>query len=364
MDTYQHIINTPPDELFNLSQKFLSNNSTDDYYIHLIMAANLNHQPAINFIIGIFGTNKYPLKFITQPILNFLKYTQNYMYSSTFLARAYRDNKVYDKAIELFQPGVEANCPIALHCLAYMYERGLGTNVDYRKAIELYELAAVQNYSSSIYNLALLYALGQGVVRDYAKAAELFELAIKYGDSDAIINLGILYHNGEGVVQDFVKAVELFTTAVSHGNINAMRNLASMYEHGRGVQLDLSEAERLYKLSYESGNKTALNDIIFLYRMNLDKFEPEKIVAYIMERAPDKLSKIFPDRNACIVLQKWYHNEKKIVDMQKLLDDQIEINRQLMEHINLSPGGPEYLELLRGWNTKVGQINYSIDLSN
>lgn len=314
MDTY---LNKSPDELFNLAMKFLSDGSTDNYYIHLIMAANLNHQPAIKFIINQLNRDKFK-NVITQVTLDFLQSTSNYAWSSTFLARAYRGGDIveknYGKALELLTIGVNAKCCLAIHTLAHMYEYGLGVQQDYGKAFQLYGVSAAQKYAPSINNL------------------------------------GAMYIDGRHVKKNSTKAMELYTEAMDYGDVYAMLNIGAIHQNGEHVDKNLSEAERYYKLAHENGNEFAITRLVNLYKCHMNSFNPEVIVEYFMEHAPDRLQEL----NTCsdiisVIIKKWRL-------CQGQLDEQVTVNRQLTDHINLSPGGIEYLELLNEWNKKIDKL--------
>lgn len=458
MDDYSHIINMPPEDLFEKALPCIPD--TDDGYIPIVMAANLNHQAAIELIIGTWSNDKFPLNPTTQTQIDFLEKTQTYAWSATLLARAYRDGTLvpinYEKAIELFNIGITNKCCIAPFSLAYMYKHGLGVeknystaaelyiasddflpamyqlsklylkgkgieqdeskaiglleaaakrnhldsmyklamvyenrnqyteairihemavklndinaivnlaliyhngtgvNKDYARAIELYDQGVALNDPDSMFNLALLYCEDDNPNKNYAKAAELYELAVKLGDSDAILNLAIMYHEGVYIEQNLSRAIELYNMAIELDNLNAQFNLGLLY--GYTDAKDLTRAENLFKIAHDAGDPGAFNALLCLYLNNLTEFDPEKIVEYILEKDPNKLTQIFTEINIIEVLQTWRQCKNKLGIVQGLLDEQVLMNRQLTDHINLVPDGPEYLELLNGWNKKIDKL--------
>ena len=76
--------------------------------------------------------------------------------------------------------------------LGYLYQKGLGVEIDYDKAKHWLELAASQGDTYSQVNLGILYADGLGVEQDYEKAKYWYEKAAEQGDDVAKENLEIL----------------------------------------------------------------------------------------------------------------------------------------------------------------------------
>lgn len=86
-----------------------------------------------------------------------------------------------------------------------------------------------------------------------------------------------------------------------------------------------------------------MENLIELYQYNLSQFPKEEIIEYFIERNPDALTTIFNyDSEMISYLQRMYAAEKKVVELKKF-------NSELLDHINLSPDGAEYLKIRAIW---------------
>lgn len=119
----------------------------------------------------------------------------------------------YDLALECYKKEAAEGNEIAINNVAYMYENGVGTNVDYATAVVWYEKAAELGSDTAMYNLGNLYASGLGVEIDYEVAAQWYEKSAEAGYTDAMTVIGFMYENGIGVEQDEATAQNWYTKA-------------------------------------------------------------------------------------------------------------------------------------------------------
>ena len=94
----------------------------------------------------------------------------------------------------------------AQNSLGFMYERGIGCEMNISHAIHWYQLAAAQKYADAINNLGMLYESGTGPVKDYEIAAQFYLEAAEMNHLDAMNNLGYCYQHGKGTKQDYAEA--------------------------------------------------------------------------------------------------------------------------------------------------------------
>ena len=69
--------------------------------------------------------------------------------------------------------------------LGWLYENGLGVNLNYQKAIEWYRRAAEQGYAYAQTALGKMYSEGRGVRQDLNSAYMWFSIAASLWDPDA-----------------------------------------------------------------------------------------------------------------------------------------------------------------------------------
>lgn len=108
--------------------------------------------------------------------------------------------------------------------IGYMYQFGRGVNQNYEKAVELYQKGVDLGDAGACLNLGYMYNEGLGVNQDYQKAVELYQKACDLGDADAFCNLGAMYYNGQGVNQDKQKALQLYKKACDMGDEQGCKN--------------------------------------------------------------------------------------------------------------------------------------------
>ena len=310
----EEIINMPVDKLYSKAIEFKQINDHNNYYMYMTMAANYDHPEAINCLTEDYSRDENLLQdhIVTFP---FYEQTKNFSYSSNYLACMYRDGngvkQNYQKAIEFYMRAIEKGNSKAMHHLAYMYVRGTGVKQNYKKAIKLYTLAIKKGNSKSMNNLAHMYQSGNGVERNYQKAINLYIRAIEKELPASMNNLATMYRNGNGVKQNYQKAVELYTRAIEKGSTSALANLTNLYQAHKSL------------------------------------FDKNDIIDFFLVKYPDNLKTIFNYNSDMILcLQEKYTMREKIQELEKT-------NKELIHHINLSPGGPEYFEVMNEWKHKL-----------
>lgn len=71
---------------------------------------------------------------------------------------------MYLQAADLGNPEAQGD-------IGYMYQKGLGVDIDYAMALKWYLKAAEQGNSVGLFNVGSLYYFGRGVQKDYSEAA-------------------------------------------------------------------------------------------------------------------------------------------------------------------------------------------------
>lgn len=226
-------------------------------------------------------------------------------YSCMFLADKYYNGQGvpqdYTEAIYWYEKSIswQKDNTGALYSLGYMYENGLGVDVNYDYAIELYRRVAdshgdnvstktldtVVRIPECMFRLGQIYQYGEKEYKDYQKAIHYYQKAIKYDHADALFYLGTMAFNGQGMNENKALALELWTKAanvkvydndpITVGGLSSMYNLGVCYEMGYGCRIDYENAKSWYHKALEWGYDGA-------------KLAIEKLDAKILEQEKKK----------------------------------------------------------------------------
>jgi TPR repeat protein len=158
-------------------------------------------------------------------------------------AQSSLDNGRYEAAFARWQRLALLGDPSAQNQVGWMYERGVGVNIDLQKAVKWYRKRAKSDYATAQTNLGLMYLNGTGVKQDAAIARLWFENASKKGAAKATNNLGVLFDRGAGVPENIKLAAELFRRAGFFGAMQRQKNLGILHRFGRGVERDPARAK-------------------------------------------------------------------------------------------------------------------------
>jgi TPR repeat protein len=163
------------------------------------------------------------------------------------LGRAHFDKEDYGPAFREFSTASDAGYAAAKGALGYLYDGGLGTQVDKTKAVVLYREASDGNVSFAAHNLGVMLREGTGAPIDYPASLAHFRKAVSLGHRQSLVDVGFAYDNGYGVTKDHVEAIRWYRQAAEDDTPEALNNLGSAYENGDGVTQDFAEALAWYK---------------------------------------------------------------------------------------------------------------------
>ncbi len=145
------------------------------------------------------------------------------------------DSDALDRADEFFEAEdyahakllyqkIAPNYGLACARLGYMYEKGLGMEIDYPRALAYYERGAqLGEEAECALRLGVMHEEGLGVGVNYKTAFQYYEAALRLGESlgeedeFARFKLGCFYFNGYGVAQDRDKGIAMLRQAASAG---------------------------------------------------------------------------------------------------------------------------------------------------
>ncbi|WED42204.1 SEL1-like repeat protein [Legionella cardiaca] len=158
-------------------------------------------------------------------------------------------------AAKWYNASAEQGQPVAQFLLGRLYQLGkIGVTPDYEAAKKWYS-ASQSNYSRSAVALGFIY---DTVDDDYQNALKSYELATKKDDKVGQYNLALIYEDGKGVPVDNTKAKVLYAKAAELGHKEAMTQLAEFYFNGLAGKRDEQQALQWYKKAAALGDSDAL----------------------------------------------------------------------------------------------------------
>ena len=137
-------------------------------------------------------------------------------------------------AIQMLQKYAEEGTAQSQSKLAYLYDRGMGVEMNVESALKWYHAAAKQDDPTALNNLGLMYLARKGVQNDPNEALRYFKLAAEKGSSGAMDNLGEMYGKGIGVPRDLAEAFKWFLMAAEYGHGLAKCKVGDFYRNGLG----------------------------------------------------------------------------------------------------------------------------------
>lgn len=203
------------------------------------------------------------------------------------------DSEKMKQARQIYQGLAQKGDQDAQLKLAFMDEKGLGSEPDMASAQRWYTASAEQGNPRAEYLLGQFYQLGENgepdynlakqwykkasttlpeasvalgfidetVDDDYVQALKDYEQAAAKGYPLGVYNLALMYLYGKGTPVNFEKAKSLFTEAANKNVHEAMNQLGGIYFMGLGEQRDEQKALTWYKKAAELGNANALYEL-------------------------------------------------------------------------------------------------------
>jgi len=217
-------------------------------------------------------------------------------------------------------------------------------NIDWNRYFVYLTMAANLNHELAIQKLNCNYSNKLNLQQKHHNVLNFYNKTSNY--SHSCNYLGYMYHIGEGIERNYAKAIELYQMAINLGNSNAMYNLADMYENGEGIERNYAKAIELLQMAINLGNSEAMNNLIIMYKKHHMIFDKNKIIEYFIIKKPDALIEIFKYDSFIIEhLQELFIANKEIEQLEKE-------NKQLKLHINASPGGSLYFDMMEDFNSR------------
>jgi TPR repeat protein len=176
----------------------------------------------------------------------------------------------YGYALLSLKPLADKGHPMAEANMGYMYENGLGVQMDLREAARWYQLAAEQGDPYSETRLGYLYEKGLGVRRDDALAVQWYTKSAAAGNQMGQSWLGTMYRDGRGVSRNYTEAEKWFSFAAEQGSAWAEGQIGLLYTHGGdGLPQDYGKAIAYFRRSADGGDADSLYNLGWAYEMGL-----------------------------------------------------------------------------------------------
>ncbi|WP_455436188.1 MobP3 family relaxase [Hungatella hathewayi] len=162
----------------------------------------------------------------------------------------------HNAAFFLMQQEAETGNALAMYDVAYMQEKGLGTECQmdlaedwYAKALHAFLKAEESDPNPyAEYRIGKMFGAGQGTSQSYQESLPWLEKAAAGGNVYAWYSLGKYYYRGCGVLQDYEEALHCFEQ--SENNAFADWELGRMYQNGIGCTRSEVTAERYFKEAF------------------------------------------------------------------------------------------------------------------
>lgn len=162
----------------------------------------------------------------------------------------------HNAAFFLIQQEAETGNALAMYDLAFMLEKGLGTECQmdlaedwYAKALHAFLKAEESDPNPyAEYRIGKMFGAGQGTLQSYQESLPWLEKAAAGGNVYAWYSLGKYYYRGCGVSQDYEEALYCFEQ--SENNAFADWELGRMYQNGIGCTRSEVTAERYFKEAF------------------------------------------------------------------------------------------------------------------
>jgi SEL1 protein len=178
-------------------------------------------------------------------------------------------------AVKYFQRAVATGNPIGQTGLGMAYYYGAGVDQNYEEALKRFQQAADQSYGEAQLMLGIMHANGLGVRRNTELAFTLFQAAARSGHILGYSNLGWMHATGTGVLPSCPIACDFYKNVAERGSWSRLFNEAlRLYRRGK-----IQEAFRIYLYLAELGYEIAQSN-----------------AAYILDRMPDQLLRMYRNR--------------------------------------------------------------------
>ena len=142
--------------------------------------------------------------------------------------------------------------------LGFLYQKGLGVELDYSKAVAWWERASKQGIIEAMRLVARAYLQsGPGVKQNVEKGLTWYRKAAEGNDMQAQLDLAQIQLKFANDDTDLKSAFYWLNRAAANGSVVAMKNLAMMHEKGIGTPANAEESKK-WRAKYEAAHQAEL----------------------------------------------------------------------------------------------------------
>lgn len=197
----------------------------------------------------------------------FLTWSKEYRAARKML---YGIDKNIEEGLKAMEKEAQAGNVLAIYELGYIYQKGIGVELNLDKASEFYKRALdtfIYLYENPqqkecenskfdmgaylLYRIGKQYYYGLGVEKNPDEAFRNLKASCDGFDYSNYM-VGNMYYNGESVEVDKAMALSYYEKSIENrSNAYASYKIGSIYERGDGIEKDLDKAKENYKIAYD-----------------------------------------------------------------------------------------------------------------
>ena len=151
--------------------------------------------------------------------------------------------------------------------IAYIYDNGLGVEVDKNEAFKWCLKGAEAGDIYAQNRLANKYLKGEGCKRNLGEALDWLRTAAEAGNAFSASELSKMYRSGQYFSVDIEEATYYAVMAAKgeRPQLSELFSIADMYREGNGVKKSVEKALELYTIVADNGNVDCMNNVGLLY---------------------------------------------------------------------------------------------------
>lgn len=247
-------------------------------------AGHKGNEDAISLLMEIYINGRYGYTEDTTKALYWAKKAVEiakpsgslFCFAHEYLGYTYYYNNDYSNSLKHFTALVENKAPVrslpsstTYLILGEIYFFGKGTSTDYKKALSFYTTAlsmesdAYEAYLN--YRIAYMYNNGLGTDVNKKKGFTYMLAAAKAGDADAQADVAFAYYMGEVVAENLQQTKYWYEKAAAQGHVFANYFLGRSYKDGILGSTDLSRAIQYLSKAAENNYDDAIYQLGLIY---------------------------------------------------------------------------------------------------
>jgi TPR repeat protein len=231
------------------------------------MAGALALMTAIAIVLGSVAVKQWMEAERRGSTLEALARANEYLAGMALTKEGDKGTTRYKEAMHWFRIAANDGNAAAQFSIGFMYENGLGADLDYNEAMRWYREAATRGNIAAFMNIGDMYIRGEGRKQDYPEGLGWYQKAAERGYSPAYYAIGYYHENGQGVPQDDAEALSWYQKAAELDNASAKDKVGYFYENGKSVKQDYVSALHWYQEAAKQNNSRSKYHIGIFYAL-------------------------------------------------------------------------------------------------